>query len=214
MIDLCTKEFEGVWFGVACAGKRIVATALDSTRERALKSIMGSISPNVKHQVVEEGSDFAEKAMHMLKELHAGNEESKIFTLADEYIPAPAASVLKIAAAIPLGYVASYGDIAKAAETGPRIVGRIMASNPLYPIVPCHRVVGADFSLVGYGGGKSPRALRAKLARLSREAKGFTAKREIMVGGKSLTVYPVEHVLQRAKERRMDTFNQQRLSEG
>lgn len=211
MIEVCAKEIEGVWFGVACAGKGIVATALDSTKERVLGSLMGSIPPDLKHRIVEKSSEFAEETMHMLMELQAGNEDSKVFTLANEYIPASAASVLKIAAAIPLGYVASYGDIAKAAETGPRIVGRIMASNPLYPIVPCHRVVGSDFSLVGYGGGKDQKALQAKLARLSREARGFITEREVMVEGKSLTLYPVECVLKKARRRSWDTSNQQRL---
>jgi O6-methylguanine-DNA--protein-cysteine methyltransferase len=67
-----------------------------------------------------------------------------------------------------------------------------MATNPLYPIVPCHRVVGADFSLVGYGGRKNLPALQAKLARLSKEAKGFATEKEVLVNGRRLTVYPVE----------------------
>ena len=44
--------------------------------------------------------------------------------------------VLKATAQIPLGYVTSYGSIAKAAGGGPRAVGNIMASNPFAPIVP------------------------------------------------------------------------------
>ncbi len=130
----------------------------------------------------------------MMKELESGREEHKRFSLADEYFPAPILKVLQMAAAIPIGCVTSYGNIAKLAGTDPRVVGQIMANNPLYPIVPCHRVVGSDFSLVGYGGRKSHHALQAKLTRLSREAKGFTTRTEIPVNGKSLTVYPVEHV--------------------
>lgn len=60
---------------------------------------------------------------------------------------------------IPYGQTTTYGDIAKriAAETGgrssARAVGGAVGHNPLCVIVPCHRVVGADGSLTGFGGG-------------------------------------------------------------
>jgi O-6-methylguanine DNA methyltransferase len=107
---------------------------------------------------------------------------------------------LKAAASIPIGYVASYGSIAKISGLNPRLVGRIMASNPLYPIVPCHRVVGADFSLVGYGGRRTPDALKAKLARLTAESRGFKSERDVSIGEEKLRVFPVERVIERAKE--------------
>ena len=103
-------------------------------------------------------------------------------------------------AAIPLGYVTSYGNIAKAADAEARDIGQIMAANPLYPIVPCHRVVGADLSLVGYFGSKAPEALRAKLDRLSKEARGFEGEQDVIVEGRSLRVYPVERAIARARE--------------
>ena len=56
---------------------------------------------------------------------------------------------------IPYGETASYGDIARRIgwENGARAVGAINGQNPLPIIIPCHRVIGADGSLVGYGGG-------------------------------------------------------------
>jgi methylated-DNA-[protein]-cysteine S-methyltransferase len=56
---------------------------------------------------------------------------------------------------IPFGETRSYGDIAKAVGKpgASRAVGRANNTNPLPVIVPCHRVVGADGSLTGYGGG-------------------------------------------------------------
>jgi alkylated DNA nucleotide flippase Atl1 len=116
-----------------------------------------------------------------------------------------------LAAAVPLGYVASYGSIAKAADTEARVVGRIMAGNPLYPIVACHRVVGADFSLVGYAGKTDDAALRDKLARLTREARGHAADREVSVGARSLLVRPVERVLERAGQLGLGDPRQRRL---
>ena len=56
---------------------------------------------------------------------------------------------------IPPGQTRSYGEIAK--ELGQpensREVGRANGSNKISIVVPCHRVIGANGSLVGYGGG-------------------------------------------------------------
>jgi O-6-methylguanine DNA methyltransferase len=211
MLNLRVKEIDGSWFGLAYTGEEIVATVVDSARERAVRGLVKSMPSGVEYRIVDEGSEFAERTIRMLKELEAGKEEPKSFQLAAEYVPEPVAKVLKAAAAIPVGYIASYGDIAKASGTEPRAVGRIMATNPLYPIVPCHRVVGADFSLVGYGGGRSWPALRAKLARLTKEAKGFTMKKEVAVNDKKLTVYPVENVIKKAKKNGLVDSNQRKL---
>lgn len=61
---------------------------------------------------------------------------------------------------IPYGRLFTYGDIAKkiAAQKGlarmsAQAVGGAVGHNPLCIIVPCHRVVGANGSLTGYGGG-------------------------------------------------------------
>ena len=213
MIDIYVKELNGTWFGVAYIGERIIATALNAAKEKVVKSILRNIPNDKENRILENGSDFAKRTVLMLKELHAGNEETKSFSLATEHISSPAARVLEIAAAIPIGYVASYGSIAKVAHTGPRVVGRIMARNPLYPIVPCHRVVGGDFSLVGYGGTKKPQALQAKLARLHAECKGFTSRKELSVNGQKLTVYPAEFVIEKARTSRSTSSGQQRFLE-
>jgi alkylated DNA nucleotide flippase Atl1 len=98
--------------------------------------------------------------------------------------------------------VTSYGNIAAAAHTEARVVGHVMATNPLYPIVACHRVVGSDMSLVGYTGRQDVPALRAKLGRLRAEAAGFDSEREIPETG--LVVYPVERVLEKAAREGID----------
>lgn len=57
---------------------------------------------------------------------------------------------------IPFGATASYADIAArlGVPTGAsRAVGLANGSNPIAIIVPCHRVIGSDGSLVGYAGG-------------------------------------------------------------
>jgi methylated-DNA-[protein]-cysteine S-methyltransferase len=56
---------------------------------------------------------------------------------------------------IPFGETMSYGELADriGRPTAARAVGLANGRNPISIIVPCHRVVGADGSLTGYGGG-------------------------------------------------------------
>jgi methylated-DNA-[protein]-cysteine S-methyltransferase len=56
---------------------------------------------------------------------------------------------------IPYGETCSYGDIARmlGRPTASRAVGRAVGTNPIAIIVPCHRVIGTNGDLVGYGGG-------------------------------------------------------------
>lgn len=57
---------------------------------------------------------------------------------------------------IPYGTTTSYGRIAERLGLPPgasRAVGLANGSNPIPIVIPCHRVIGADGSLTGYGGG-------------------------------------------------------------
>jgi methylated-DNA-[protein]-cysteine S-methyltransferase len=56
---------------------------------------------------------------------------------------------------IPVGATASYGDIARAIgrPRAVRAVGQANAANPIAIVIPCHRVIGSNRSLTGYGGG-------------------------------------------------------------
>jgi methylated-DNA-[protein]-cysteine S-methyltransferase len=59
-------------------------------------------------------------------------------------------------ATIPYGTTVSYGEQARRLGLGPdsaRAVGSANGSNPVPVVLPCHRVVGADGSLTGFGGG-------------------------------------------------------------
>lgn len=57
--------------------------------------------------------------------------------------------------AIPYGEVRSYKEVAEAIghPRAYRAVGMANNANPIFIIVPCHRVIGSDGSLTGYGGG-------------------------------------------------------------
>lgn len=69
---------------------------------------------------------------------------------------------------IPYGETTSYGALAKKLghPNGARAVGVANGANPIALIVPCHRVIGSDGSLTGFGGG-----LPLKQALLEHEAR-------------------------------------------
>jgi O-6-methylguanine DNA methyltransferase len=62
-------------------------------------------------------------------------------------------SVFRALRRIPFGETRSYDDLARATRLHPRVVGQLVGSNHLAILIPCHRVVGKNGALVGYGGG-------------------------------------------------------------
>jgi methylated-DNA-[protein]-cysteine S-methyltransferase len=75
---------------------------------------------------------------------------------------------------IPYGSTTTYGELARRHDvtrgrpgTSPRAVGSVVARTPVPIVIPCHRVIGADGSLTGYGGG-----IPRKRALLAFEASG------------------------------------------
>jgi methylated-DNA-[protein]-cysteine S-methyltransferase len=71
---------------------------------------------------------------------------------------------------IPYGETRSYGDIARKVNNrrAVRAVGAANGRNPIAIIVPCHRVIGADGSLTGFGGGLD---IKTRLLALERRGK-------------------------------------------
>lgn len=57
--------------------------------------------------------------------------------------------------AVPYGVTTSYGAVAAelGLTNGARAVGRANGANPIPIVIPCHRVIGSDGQLTGYGGG-------------------------------------------------------------
>ncbi len=56
---------------------------------------------------------------------------------------------------IPFGYTTTYGEISKILKNPKaiRAIGTTIGRNPVVIIVPCHRVIGANDRMVGFGGG-------------------------------------------------------------
>ena len=72
--------------------------------------------------------------------------------------------VLDIVCEIPFGHTLTYGEIAKRLKiNSAQAVGGAVGWNPICLIVPCHRVMGANRNLTGYGGGMHNKIALLKL---------------------------------------------------
>jgi methylated-DNA-[protein]-cysteine S-methyltransferase len=102
-----------------------------------------------------EAHAHVDAAVAALKEYFAGNRtDFKDIKLAPEGT-AFQKSVWKALMKIPFGATKSYADIARAIGNpkAMRAVGLANGRNPIPIIVPCHRVIGANGALTGFGGG-------------------------------------------------------------
>ncbi len=73
---------------------------------------------------------------------------------------------------IPYGETISYGELAAriGRRSASRAVGLANGSNPLPIVIPCHRVIGSNGKLTGYGGGL---AIKERLLALERGTRGL-----------------------------------------
>jgi len=78
-------------------------------------------------------------------------------------------------AAVPYGETRSYGEIARAIgqPLAVRAVGAANGANPLALLIPCHRVIGSDGKLHGYGGGLDTKRQLLALERATQEARPY-----------------------------------------
>jgi methylated-DNA-[protein]-cysteine S-methyltransferase len=100
-----------------------------------------------------------------LEEYFAGDRKEFTVPLAPSGTPFQLAVWTELTK-IPYGSTVSYGDIARALGkrlVASRAVGLANGSNPISVIVPCHRVIGSDGSLTGYGGGLERKELLLRL---------------------------------------------------
>jgi methylated-DNA-[protein]-cysteine S-methyltransferase len=105
-------------------------------------------------------------ARGQLEEYFAGERTSFDLPLAAEGAPFER-QVWHALEAIPYGETVSYGEIARRVgqPTAARAVGMANGRNPIAVIVPCHRVIGANGTLTGYGGGLERKRLLLELER-------------------------------------------------
>jgi methylated-DNA-[protein]-cysteine S-methyltransferase len=109
------------------------------------------------------------RAVCQLDEYFAGRRQCFDLPLAPAGTPFQQ-TVWKALQQIPYGETCSYGDIARriGKPRAGRAVGGANHQNPIPVIIPCHRVIGADGSLTGYGGGLT---IKEKLLKLEKYGK-------------------------------------------
>jgi methylated-DNA-[protein]-cysteine S-methyltransferase len=120
----------------------------------------GREAQKVTERMRDEGIDVVEdpgrtaELRQQLEEYFAGERRDFDLRLAPEGTPFER-SVWDELRKIPFGETRSYGEIAQAIGRpgAARAVGRANGANPIPIVVPCHRVIGSDGSLTGFGGG-------------------------------------------------------------
>lgn len=113
---------------------------------------------------IQKNEAFFQKVIEQLKLYFAG--ELREFNIPLDLRTTPFhKQVLDHVAQIPYGETTTYGDIANKLNltNGARAVGSANGANPIPVIIPCHRVIGSEGKLTGFGGGLP---LKCELLRL------------------------------------------------
>ncbi len=191
MIHLYHQEIDEVWYGAAMKDEKVYATLFAFTEKEVLQYLLESLPYNLPFQLAEKPSSHSMKLLKTLKAIFDGKDVTSNFETVMDYMPKYTRKVLKCVGMVPVGYITTYGAVAKAVGGSPRAVGNAMAFNPFALLIPCHRVVRADFSVGGYGlnGG-----VKRKL--LQREDRGCREDVKLKINGETLSVFPVKRLRQ------------------
>ena len=187
MIRIYRKEFNGVWFAAGIYKKEVYATTFSMYEGEVLQRLLRILSCDLLFQTEERPCHLSSKLLETLSEIFDGKTVSLAFRLAVDHLPSRIQNVLTIVSLIPVGYLTTYSAISRVVSQSPRFVGRAIASNPFILLVPCHRVVQADFSIGGFALGKE-----IKLGLLKRENRGFKESVSLSIECKVLPVFPVK----------------------
>lgn len=137
-----------IWVAVSEGG--LLAVEFPST----LEAFSAALGKHHAAEVVFSPEPTAEAA-HQLREYAAGR--LKQFTLPIDWstLKEFQRNVLQLTCEIPYGEVRAYKELALQLGNprAARAVGRAQATNPMPIVIPCHRVVGSDQKLRGYGAG-------------------------------------------------------------
>jgi len=195
MIYVCYQKKNDVWYGAAVQNEQVLATCF-SAEEPDLERLLARLPYDVPFQVMEEPNQLLTKVLGALEEVFNGKDrECYGFTMAFDQLSSYTQKVLNCTRLVHVGYVTTYGAIAKAAGGIGRSVGRIEASNHFPLLIPCHRVVRSDLSVGGYGYGE-----QVKREILWREERGYEESTELQADDKKLALFPAKWIKQRDKQ--------------
>ncbi len=128
---------------------------LEFSNRRALPSELKRLQRNL-GQIEFDSSKVLEELSEQLSSYFQG--DSMTFTVRTKQCGTPFEETVWTALrSIPLGQTRSYAQVAQSIgrPMAVRAVARTNGANQVSIVVPCHRVIGSDGSLVGYGGGIS-----------------------------------------------------------
>ena len=192
MIRVHYTKMGGVWYGAAVENEQVVATCF-SVEEPDLNRLLQRLPQDAVFRVLKEPDQFQSDVLRALEEIFDGKDRGTYgFKVATDSLSVYAKRVLDCTSLVPVGYVTSYGAIARAVGGSARAVGRVEASNPFPLLIPCHRVVRSDLSIGGYGYGE-----QTKWDILQREKRGYGESTNLKVDDCKLPLYPVEWIKQR-----------------
>jgi methylated-DNA-[protein]-cysteine S-methyltransferase len=143
-------ETERGWVGLILSPHGLRATTLlRATREEGLREVMEAGAT-----VEASEADLAD-IPERVSALASGRYANLAIHVDWNGVTGFRRAVMEEVMRIPTGQTLSYGAVAERVgyPRAARAVGRVMATNPLPLVVPCHRVVGSNGSLTGYGGG-------------------------------------------------------------
>lgn len=158
-------------FGIASTDKGVL-TMLLPREPMGQEAVIRRLAPGA--EIVPDDGHNAE-AIRQLREYLAGERQKWDLPLDMRGTPFQVA-VWEALYEVPYGETASYGEIARriGKPEAVRAVGAANGANPLPPLIPCHRIIGSNGKLTGYGGGLP---LKQKLLDLERVTLGGEATR-------------------------------------
>jgi methylated-DNA-[protein]-cysteine S-methyltransferase len=181
-----------MWYGAAVKDQQIIATCFSKEEQDLKHRLSKKLPSHIQIRATDEPNQFLTEVMKALEDIFKGKDkENYMFKIDTSHLTNYSRSVLSSTCQIPVGYVTTYGALAKVAGGIARSVGQVEASNPVPLLIPCHRVICSDLSIGGYGYGK-----RTKLELLMRENRGYKRSKKIKVDEKELTLFPAEMVKQ------------------
>jgi methylated-DNA-[protein]-cysteine S-methyltransferase len=114
--------------------------------------------------------DRTSEAIRQIQDYLEGGRQEFALPLDWSAMTAFQETALRLTLAIPYGKVTTYGEIARqmGRPRAARAVGRAEATNPMPLVIPCHRVLGTDGGLHGYG---APGGIKTKAWLLEMESR-------------------------------------------
>ncbi len=138
-----------IW--LACSNRGLVAVQWASAHPQLLDYLTRRLK-----RPVEENPKRMSRAATQLREYLKGKRRQFTIPIDWSWMRPFQREALLATFAIPYGRTSTYGELA--AQIGrpraARAVGRAEATNPMPLVIPCHRVLGANGKLTGYGGGE------------------------------------------------------------